>query len=125
MYHFQPAKWHPKSAKSHNKPMFGSILGQDASKEALWIGLVGDKASLFISFASKYVAFTKFLSVAMLYWEHYFLRDLHSLNTKVSSPVAPPSAQKPPSAAVCAKHTWIKPFLVKRNLCFHCHVQSL
>ena len=40
--------------------MFGAILVQDGSKEALWIGLVGAKASLFIDFASKYVAFTKF-----------------------------------------------------------------
>ena len=42
------------------KSMFGATLGQDGSKEALWIGLVGAKASLFIDFASKYVAFTKF-----------------------------------------------------------------
>ena len=45
---------------NHNKPTFGAILGQDGSKEALWIGLVGAKASLFMDFASKYVAFTKF-----------------------------------------------------------------
>ena len=57
---FSTSKWHPKSTKNHNKPMFGAILGQDGSKEALWIGLVGAKASLFIDFASKYIAFTKF-----------------------------------------------------------------
>ena len=50
----------PKSTKNYNKPMFGAILGQDGSKEALCIGLVGAKASLFIDFASKYIAFTKF-----------------------------------------------------------------
>ena len=77
---FRPPKWHPESTKNNTKPMFGAILGQDGSKEALWIGLVGAKASLFIDFASKYVAFTNFLSVAILYWEHNFLRDLHSLN---------------------------------------------
>ena len=46
--------------ENHNKPMFGAILGQDGSKEALWFGLVGAKASLVIDFASQYVAFTKF-----------------------------------------------------------------
>ena len=40
--------------------MFGAILGQDGSKEALWIGLVGAKVNFFMDFASKYVAFTKF-----------------------------------------------------------------
>ena len=58
-YYFRPPKWHPKSTKNHDKPKFGAILGQDGSKEALWIGLVGAKASLFIDFASKYVAFTQ------------------------------------------------------------------
>ena len=57
---FQPPKWQPKSTENHNKPMFGAILGQDGSKEALWIGLVGAKASLFIDFAWEYIAFTKF-----------------------------------------------------------------
>ena len=46
--------------KNHDKPTFGTILSQDGSKEALWIGLVGAKASLFIDFAAKYVAFMKF-----------------------------------------------------------------
>ena len=41
-------------------PMFGVMLGQDGYKEALWIGLVGAKASHFIDFAWKDVAFTKF-----------------------------------------------------------------
>ena len=41
--------------------MFGAILGQAGSKEALWIGLVGPKALRFMDFAWKYVAFTKFL----------------------------------------------------------------
>ena len=60
LYYFRPPKWYPKSTKNHDKPTFGAILGQDGSKEALWIGLVGAKASLFMDFASKYVAFTKF-----------------------------------------------------------------
>ena len=51
LYHFRPPKWHPKSTKNQNKPMFGAILGQDGSKEALWIGLVGAKALLFMDFA--------------------------------------------------------------------------
>ena len=59
-YHLRPPKCYPESTKNHNNTMFGAILGQDGSKEALWIGLVGAKASLFIDFASKYVAFTKF-----------------------------------------------------------------
>ena len=57
---FSTSKMAPQIVKNHDKPMFGAILGQDGSKEALWIGLVGAKASLFIDFASKYVAFTKF-----------------------------------------------------------------
>ena len=57
---FSTSKMVPPIAKNHDKPTFGAILGQDGSKEALWIGLVGAKASLFIDFASKYVAFTKF-----------------------------------------------------------------
>ena len=57
---FSISQMAPQIVKNHNKPMFGAILGQDGSKEALWIGLVGAKASLFIDFASKYVAFTKF-----------------------------------------------------------------
>ena len=50
----------PQIDQKHNKPMFGAILGQDGSKEALWIGLVSAKALIFIDFASKYVAFTRF-----------------------------------------------------------------
>ena len=57
---FSTSKMATQIDKNHDKPMFGAILGQDGSKEALWIGLVGAKASLFMDFASKYVPFTKF-----------------------------------------------------------------
>ena len=60
--------------------MFGSILGQDGSKEARWNGSVGAKASLFMDFASKYVAFAKVPICHYVVLGTYFLHDLHSLN---------------------------------------------
>ena len=48
---FSTSKMAPESTTNHDKLMFGAILGQDGSKEALWIGLVGAKALLFMDFA--------------------------------------------------------------------------
>ena len=104
---FSTSKMAPQiDKKNHNKPMFGAILGQDGSKEALLIGLISAKACEFQRFRIEICCIHEITYLSLYCTGNiiFFVIFTHSIHKFLPLSLIPPHKNHPVRRSVRSTH---------------------